>query len=67
MVAEFGGSIAVGFFVGILSWTLIFTAIVHAGVTRYQRLSPVIAYVSAALMAVFGLWFLAVGLLTTLP
>jgi threonine/homoserine/homoserine lactone efflux protein len=65
MVADYGGSIAVGFFVGILTWTLIFTALVHAGVTRYQRLSPVIAYASAALMAGFGLWFLATGLLTT--
>ena len=66
MVAEFGGSIAVGFFIGILSWTLIFTQIVHAGVTRYQHLSPAIAYASAALMAGFGLWFLGAGLLTTI-
>ncbi len=65
MVAEFGGSVAVGFFVGVLSWTVIFTAVVHAGVTRYERLSPAIAYGSAALMAGFALWFLAEGLLTT--
>ena len=66
MVAEFGGSVAIGFFVGILSWTVIFTAVVHAGVTRYERLSPAIAYGSAALMAAFALWFLAEGLLTTI-
>ena len=66
MVAEFGGSVAVVFFVGILSWTVIFTAVVHAGVTRYRRLSPVIAYASAAIMAGFGFWFLGVGLLTTI-
>jgi threonine/homoserine/homoserine lactone efflux protein len=65
MVSEYGGSIAVGFFGGILAWTLIFTAVVHAGVRRYQRLSPVFAYASAALMAGFGLWFLWVGLSTT--
>ncbi len=64
MVAEFGSSVAVGFFVGILAWTVIFTRVVHAGVTRYQRLSPAIAYASAALMAGFGLWFLGSGLST---
>jgi threonine/homoserine/homoserine lactone efflux protein len=67
MVADFGGSIAVGFFVGILSWTVIFSAMVHAGVRRYERISPVIAYASAAIMAGFGLWFLGLGLLTTIP
>jgi threonine/homoserine/homoserine lactone efflux protein len=66
MVADFGASVAVGFFVGILSWTLIFTSLVHEGVRRYQRLSPVIAYASAAIMAGFGLWFLGVGLSTTI-
>jgi len=66
MVAEFGGSIAIGFFVGIVSWTLILTATVHASVKRYERLSPVIAYASAAIMAAFGLWFLGFGLLTTI-
>jgi threonine/homoserine/homoserine lactone efflux protein len=66
MVAEFGGGVAVGFFVGILAWTVIFTGVVHAGVTRYERLSPAIAYGSAALMAAFALWFLAEGLSTTI-
>lgn len=66
MVADFGGGIAAGFFVGILSWTAIFTAMVHAGVRRYERLSPIIAYASAAIMAGFGLWFLSLGLLTTI-
>lgn len=66
MVADFGASVAVGFFAGILSWTLIFTGLVHEGVRRYQRLSPAIAYASAALMAGFGLWFLGEGLLTTI-
>jgi threonine/homoserine/homoserine lactone efflux protein len=65
MVADFGASVAVGFFVGILSWTVVFTAIVREGVRRYQRLSPAIAYASAAVMAGFGLWFLGAGLLTS--
>lgn len=65
MVSDFGASVAVGFFVGILAWTLIFTSLVHEGVARYQRLSPLIAYASAAIMAGFGLWFLGEGLLTT--
>ena len=65
MVAEYGGSIAVGFFSGILLWTVVFSAIVHAGVARYERLAPVIAYASAAIMAGFGSWFLFLGLLTS--
>ena len=67
MVADFGESIAVGFFVGILLWTVTVTGIVRAGATRYQRLAPAIAYGSAALMVAFGCWFLAVGLSTTIP
>ncbi len=67
MVADFGASVAVGFFVGILGWTLIVTALVHEGVRRYQRLSPLIAYASAAIMVGFGSWFLVVGLLATVP
>jgi len=66
MVEDFGGSVAVGFFVGILSWTLVFTVLIHEGVARYQRLSPLIAYGSAAIMTGFGLWFLGEGLLTTI-
>jgi threonine/homoserine/homoserine lactone efflux protein len=66
MVSEYGSSIAVGFFSGILLWTAVFSAIVQAGVARYERLAPVIAFSSAAVMAGFGLWFLALGLLTTM-
>ena len=67
MVADFGASVAVGFFVGILSWTVFVTALVHEGVRRYQRLAPLIAYASAAIMVGFGAWFLVVGLLSTIP
>jgi threonine/homoserine/homoserine lactone efflux protein len=65
MVADFGGTVAAGFFVGIISWTLAFTALVHAGVRKYQRLAPAIAYGSAAIMVGFAAWFLVEGLLTT--
>lgn len=64
MVADYGASVAAGFFVGIVSWTLAFTATVRAGVSRYERLAPVVAYASAALMLGFGLWFLGQGLST---
>lgn len=63
MVEEFGPSIAAGFFVGILAWTLVFTWAMNASVTRYRRLAPAVAYASAVLIAAFGLWFLARGLL----
>ncbi|MDA4114954.1 MAG: LysE family transporter [Thaumarchaeota archaeon] len=66
MVSDFGPSVAVGFFVGIVSWTLVVTALVHEGARRYQRLAPVIAYASAAIMVGFGVWFLVVGLSTTM-
>ena len=66
MVADFGANVAIGFFVGIVSWTLIVTTLVHEGVKRYQRLAPVIAYASAAIMVGFGVWFLVVGLSTTI-
>lgn len=63
MVAEFGASIAAGFFVGIVSWTLLLTGTVHVGVARYRRVAPWITYSSAALMVGFGLWFLGGALL----
>lgn len=66
MIADYGLSIAWGFFAGIIAWTLILTATVHAGVRRYQRLAPIIAALSAVLMAAFGVWFLVVGLSTTI-
>lgn len=67
MVAEFGWSIAAGFFLGIVAWTVVATKIVDASVARYQRLAPMIAYASAALMGAFGAWFLGSGLLSVLP
>jgi len=66
MIADYGLSIAIGFFAGIVAWTLILTGTVHAGVRRYQRLAPIIAALSAVIMAAFGVWFLGVGLSTTI-
>lgn len=66
MVSEFGTGVAVGFFVGIVSWTLAMTWAVHAGAARYQGLVPAVAYAAAALMAGFGLWFIVSAGLTFL-
>ncbi len=66
MVEDFGLSVVAGFFVGIVSWTLIFSSLVHAGVRRYERLAPLIAYGAATVMVGFGLWFIGLGLLSTI-
>jgi len=66
MVSQFGASIAVGFFAGIVAWTLFMTALVSSGVARYRHLAPLIAYASGALIAAFGLWFLGEGLTAVL-
>ena len=66
MVSEFGPDVALGFFIGIVAWTLVLCTLVRAGVARYQRLAPTVAYASAALMAAFGLWFLTTVALTVL-
>jgi threonine/homoserine/homoserine lactone efflux protein len=67
MVADLGGGVVSGFFVGILSWTLIFSAIVKEGTTRYQRLAPLVSYASVIITAAFGVSFLLLGLSRTLP
>ena len=66
MVEDFGGGIAAGFFLGILCWTLIFSSLVNTGVRRYERLAPLIAYGAATVMVGFGLWFLTLGLFSTI-
>ncbi len=58
MISTFGLSIVAGFFVGILAWTLFFSTILRAGLARYQRIYPVLVYVSGAILILFGLWFL---------
>ena len=66
MVAEFGESVAVGFFLGIVGWTVFVTGVIHTSLKRYKLAAPAIAYASAALMTAFGLWFLGAGLTTVL-
>ncbi len=58
MVTTFGFSIVFGFFTGIIAWTLAFSLLLHAGVSRYREVYPYIIYVSGAILAAFGVWFL---------
>ena len=67
MVADLGGSVVSGFFVGILSWTLIFSTLIKEGTTRYRRLAPLVNYASVIITAAFGVLFLLLGLSRTLP
>jgi threonine/homoserine/homoserine lactone efflux protein len=67
MVADLGGGVVSGFFVGILSWTLIFSTLIKEGTTRYERLAPLVSYASVMITAAFGVSFLFLGLSRTLP
>jgi threonine/homoserine/homoserine lactone efflux protein len=67
MVEEFGSAVVLGFFTGIVTWTLAFSAMVQAGAAKYSRLYLAIIYASGVMMAAFGLWFLGLGLLSLVP
>lgn len=58
MVSSFGSSIVLGFFSGILAWTLFYATLLRAGISRYRSVYPVLVYASGALLAAFGAWFL---------
>ena len=58
MISSFGLSIVVGFFAGILAWTIFFATLLHAGISRYRRIYPVLVYASGAILIGFGVWFL---------
>jgi threonine/homoserine/homoserine lactone efflux protein len=58
MISSFGLSIVVGFFAGILVWTLFFATLLHAGVSRYRRVYPILVYASGLILVGFGVWFL---------
>jgi threonine/homoserine/homoserine lactone efflux protein len=57
MISTFGLSIVVGFFSGIVVWTLLFATVLHASVTRYERAYSVLVYASGIILAGFGVWF----------
>jgi len=57
MITTFGLSIVVGFFSGIVSWTLLYSALLHASITRYARAYNVVVYASGVILAGFGVWF----------
>lgn len=59
-LALFGTRLMLGFFVGILAWTVVWTWLAHAGASRVKRLSEFIAYGAAIVLAAFAgvmLWF----------
>lgn len=58
MVTRFGDSIVVGFFTGIVAWTLFFSTLIHEGVSRYARVYPWLVGASGVLLLAFGAWFL---------
>ena len=58
MVTTFGLSIVLGFFTGIVAWTLLFPTTLRAGMRRYKEVYPYVAYASGALLLAFGVWFL---------
>lgn len=58
MVTTFGFSIIFGFFTGILTWTLVYSTALHAGIRRYREVYPYVVYASAVILAGFGVWFL---------
>lgn len=65
MVTGLGVSVLIGFFAGIIAWTLMFSTLVSRGLSRYRELYRFIAYASGLLLAVFGLWFLAQAFLSS--
>jgi threonine/homoserine/homoserine lactone efflux protein len=58
MVSTFGLSIVLGFFSGILTWTLLYSTVLRAGFKRYQEFYPYVVYTSGAILFAFGAWFL---------
>jgi threonine/homoserine/homoserine lactone efflux protein len=58
MVSNFGLSIVVGLFTGILGWTLLYTTALSIGLSRYQKAYPYVIYASGLVLAAFGVWFL---------
>jgi threonine/homoserine/homoserine lactone efflux protein len=60
LVVETGTpALVVGFFIGITLWIVGFPASLVAAGQRLDRLSRAIAYLSAIVLAGFGMWFLA--------
>ncbi|MDY6764927.1 MAG: LysE family translocator [Halobacteria archaeon] len=58
LITTGGPTILVGFFGGILLWVIGFPTLLTEGGKRIDTLRPVVAYLSAVLLAVFGALFL---------
>jgi threonine/homoserine/homoserine lactone efflux protein len=54
MLARFGYVIALGFFVGLLTWTLVWASVAKAGGARVKRLAEFVAYGAAVVLVVFA-------------
>jgi len=60
VVVETGSpALLVGLFAGIVAWILAFPAALSVARTRVESLTPVVAVGSAAVLALFGVYFLA--------
>ena len=60
MLSLLGWATAVGFFLGILTWTVFWTGLARAGAARVKRLAEFVAYGAAIVLAVFAalmLWY----------
>ncbi|MDA4133092.1 MAG: LysE family translocator, partial [Thaumarchaeota archaeon] len=58
MISTFGLNIIFGFFAGIITWTLLYSTLLRAGISRYREVYPYLVYASGAILVVFGVWFL---------
>jgi threonine/homoserine/homoserine lactone efflux protein len=64
MLSRLGWALALGFFVGILAWTIVWTGLARAGARRVKRLAEVIAYAAAGVLAVFAVVLLSYAVVT---
>lgn len=64
LLTEMGFAVVGGFFAGLLTWIAFWSGLARAGAARMKRFAEGVAYVSAAVLAIFALslaWFAARG------
>lgn len=54
MLTLLGGATAAGFFVGLITWTIVWTGLATAGGARVKRLAEFVAYGAAVVLAIFA-------------
>lgn len=57
-ISTFGPIVALGFFLGILAWLLIFTISLKAGSSKITNFETYTLYASSLVLYGFGIWFL---------